>query len=241
MCVARKAEPMGYKAAICDDSEIDRTYLSNLVSKWAAQTGYLLKIDIFDSAESFLFHYAEEKNYDLLLLDIEMGNMDGVSLAKKLRQDNDTIQILFITGYSDYISEGYEVEALHYLMKPIHVEKLYAVLQRAVEKISKNEKVLNFENNGEMIRIPIYQIRYAEVFGNYVSIYAADTIKIKMTLAELEQMLDERFYRVSRSVIINLQYIRRVTKKEAWLQDGSVISLPRGAYERLNCAIIDMG
>lgn len=232
---------MGYKVAICDDSEIDRSYISDLVSKWAVQTGNLLHIDLFDSAESFLFHYADQKDYDLLLLDIEMGSMDGVSMAKKLRQENDTIQIIFITGYSDYISEGYEVEALHYLMKPIPIEKLYAVLQRAVEKISKNEKILNFEVNGEMVRVPIYQIRYAEVFGNYVSIYAADTIKMKMTLAELEQMLDERFYRVSRSVIINLQCIRRVTKKEVWMQDGSFISLPRGAYERLNRAIIDMG
>lgn len=119
--------------------------------------------DTFTSAESFLFHYAEESDYDILLLDIEMGGLDGVTMAKQLRKSNDTVQIIFITGYSDYISEGYEVAALHYLMKPVKEEKLCSVLDRAAEKISRNEKVLHFEMSGEMVRVPIYQIRYADV------------------------------------------------------------------------------
>ena len=74
-----------------------------------------------------MFRYAEDKEWDILLLDIEMGAMDGVSLAKKIRQENETVQILFVTGFADYISEGYEVAALHYLMKPVKQEKLFAV------------------------------------------------------------------------------------------------------------------
>lgn len=161
-------------------------------------------------------------------------------MAKTLRKDNDTIQIIFITGYSDYISEGYEVAALHYLMKPVKQEKLFSVLDRAVEKLAKNEKVLNFEMSGEMVRIPIYQIRYAEVFGNYVTIHADDKLKIKMSLGELERELDDRFYRVGRSVIVNLTQISRVTKLEIKLNDGTAISLPRGAYDGVNRAIINM-
>ena len=65
-----------------------------------------------------------------------MGAMDGVELAKRLRKTNDTVQIVFITGYSDYIAEGYEVAALHYLMKPVKEDKLFSVLDRAVEKFS---------------------------------------------------------------------------------------------------------
>lgn len=86
--------------------------------------GYVVQTDSFSSAENFLFYYAEECDYDILLLDVEMGAMDGVTMAKKLRQSNDTVQIIFITGYSDYIFEGYEVAALHYLMKPVKEEKL---------------------------------------------------------------------------------------------------------------------
>lgn len=231
---------MNYKIAICDDSDTDRQYISGLVNRWAANGGHMVKTSTFVSAENFLFHYAGKKDYDILLLDIEMGTIDGVTMAKKLRQENDTIQIIFITGYSDYISEGYEVAALHYLMKPIKEEKLFSVLDRAVEKLSKNEKVLNFGVSGEMVRIPVYQIRYAEVFGNYVTIHADRDLTIKMTLGELEKELDDRFFRVSRSAVVNLTQISRVTKTEIRLSEGESIPLPRGAYEGVNRAIINM-
>lgn len=231
---------MKYKIAICDDSDADRKYVLNMVERWAEAGGHAIHTDVFSSAENFLFHYAEESDYDILLLDIEMGTMDGVTMAKKLRKDNDTIQIVFITGYSDYISEGYEVAALHYLMKPVREEKLCSVLERAIEKLAKNEKILNFETGGEMMRVPIYQIRYADVAGNYVTIHASSDITVKMTLGELEKQLDERFYRAGRSVIINLTQIGRVTKTEIKLNDGTVIALPRGAYDGINRAIINL-
>ncbi len=229
-----------YKIAICDDLESDRDYLKDLLNKWAINNSHLLNIDTFSSAESFLFHYEEAKDYDILLLDIEMGLMDGVSMAKKIRQDNDTVQIIFITGYSDYIAEGYEVNALHYLMKPVKEEKLFSVLERAIEKVNKNDVVLNLETANGMVRVPIYQIRFAEVFGNYVTIHANDEVAVKMTLNELEKILDERFYRVGRSVIVNLNEVSRVTRTEIKLLDGTFIHLPRGAYDGVNRAIINM-
>lgn len=231
---------MRYKIAICDDCDVDRQYILNMVTLWGERSGHIVHIDAFSSAENFLFHYAEESDYDILLLDIEMGEMDGVTMAKKLRKENDTVQIVFITGYSDYILEGYEVAALHYLMKPVKTEKLCAVLDRAAQKLAKNEKVLNFEVAGEMIRVPIYQIRYADVFGNYVTIHASSDVTVKMTLSELEKQLDERFYRAGRSCIVNLSQISRVTKAEIKLIDGTAIPLPRGAYDGINRAIINM-
>lgn len=231
---------MNYKIAICDDSVADRQYISDFVNKWANSTGHYVQISLFSSAENFLFCYTEKNDYDILLLDIEMGEMDGVTMAKQLRKTNDTLQIIFITGYSDYISEGYEVAALHYLMKPVKEEKLLSVLDRAAEKSKRNEKILNFEVNGEMIRIPIYQIRYADVYGNYVTVHTCEELRVKMTLGELEKKLDERFYRVGRSVIVNLTLISRVTKTEIKLNDGTALPLPRGAYEGVNRAIIQM-
>lgn len=231
---------MKYKIAVCDDSAADRQYVLNMVERWAASAGHAVHADCFPSAENFLFRYAEESDYDILLLDIEMGAMDGVTMAKELRKNNDTVQIVFITGYSDYISEGYEVAALHYLMKPVREEKLFSVLNRAVEKLVRNEKVLNFEIGWETVRVPIYQIRYADVFGNYVTIHALSDITVKMTLGELEKQLDERFYRVGRSSIVNLTQISRVTKAEIKLSDGTAVPLPRGAYDGVNRAIINM-
>lgn len=231
---------MKYKIAICDDSDADRQYVLNMVNAWAAQTSHVVHTDTFSSAENFLFHYSEESDYDILLLDIEMEAMDGVTMAKQLRKSNDTVQIVFITGYSDYISEGYDVAALHYLMKPVREEKLCSVLDRAAEKLARNEKVLNLESGGEMVRVPVYQIRYADVFGNYVTIHALSDVTVKMTLGELEKQLDERFYRAGRSCVVNLTQISRVTRTEIKLNDGTAIPLPRGAYDGINRAIINM-
>ena len=229
-----------YRIAICDDLATDRNYLSSMCETWSRHNRYHIQISKFTSAENFLFYYAEKKDFDILLLDIEMGAMDGVTMARKLRQDNQTVQIIFITGYADYISDGYEVDALHYLMKPIQEEKLFAVLDRAVTKLIKNEKVLNIISQGEMLRLPISQINYAEVNSNYITIHSQQTITLKMTLSELEKKLDSHFFRAGRSALVNLEKISRVTKKEIYLQDGSIIPLPRGAYEKVNRAIINM-
>ena len=150
------------------------------------------------------------------------------------------IQIIFITGYADYISDGYEVDALHYLIKPVKEEKLFQVLDKAAKKLVSKEKVLNLMSGGEMVRIPVYQIHYVEVNGNYVTIHGVQKVTLKLTLSDLEKMLDSRFFRAGRSVLVNLTKIRKVTKKEIYLMDGSVIPLPRGAYESVNRAIINM-
>ena len=238
--VKRAGESMNYSIAVCDDSDADRGYISGLVDRWAAKAGHTVQTDLFSSSENFLFRYADKNDYDILLLDIEMGGMDGVTMAKELRRENDTVQIIFITGYSDYIAEGYEVAALHYLIKPVKEEKLLSVLDRAAEKLAKNDRVLTFETGGGLVRVPIYQIRYADVFGNYVTIHALNSFTVKMTLGELEKELDDRFYRVSRSAIVNLTQISRVTRSEIKLSDGSSVPLPRGAYDGVNRAIINM-
>ena len=229
---------MGFRVAICDDSRNDAGYVKALLEELAKDRKLDLETGVFSSAERFFFQYAQDKNWDLLLLDIEMGPMDGVTLAKRVRRDNEAVQIVFITGYSDYIAEGYEVAALHYLMKPVNREKLVSVLDRALEKRKQEERCLNLESSGEMVRIPFFEIRYLDVRQNYVTVHAKADYTVKRTLGDFEKELDGRFCRVGRSMIVNLKYIRRVTKTEVHLSDGTALPLPRGAYEPLNRAII---
>ena len=229
---------MAYRVAIVDDSSVDAAFVEDILNTWAQDRQAGVQAQRFTSAENFLFHYADDKAWDILLLDIEMGAMDGVTMAKRVRQDNEAVQIVFITGYSDYISEGYEVAALHYLMKPVNREKLMMVLDRAMEKRKQEERCLNLEAYGEMVRIPFYEIRYLDVHQNYVTVHAKADYTVKRTLGDFEKELDERFFRVGRGMILNLKYIQRVTKTEVRLSDGTVLPLPRGAYESLNRAII---
>lgn len=229
---------MAYQVAICDDSDKDAAFVQEILTQWAQDRQIEILARRFPSAESFLFEYEENKEYDILLLDIEMGQMDGVTMAKQVRKDNEAVQIIFITGYSDYIAEGYEVAALHYLMKPVNREKLFTVLDRALDKRKQQERYLNLELSGEMVRIPFYDIRYLDVRQNYVTVHAKEDYTVKRPLGEFEKELDQRFCRVGRAMILNLKYIQRVTKTEVRLSDGTVLPLPRGAYEPLNRAII---
>ncbi|MCD7751784.1 MAG: LytTR family DNA-binding domain-containing protein [Lachnospiraceae bacterium] len=231
---------MAFHIAVCDDSPIDLQYDIRLIEQWADERQTTVRIESFPSAESFLFRYAEEKDFDILLLDIEMGAMDGVTLARQIRRENQAVQIIFVTGYSDYIAEGYEVEALHYLMKSLNQEKLFQVLDRAVEKCRQTERSLILDISGEMVRIPFYEIRYLEVHQNYVTVCAREEYIVRRTLSDFEKELDESFLRVGRAYIINLNQVRRVTKKEVILADGTALPLPRGAYEGLNRAIINL-
>ena len=229
---------MNYRIAICDDSERYARHLAGLTAQWAASAGAGAAVERFPSAEAFLFRYEEARDFDILLLDVEMGGMDGVELAKRVRRQDNNVQIVFITGYTDYIAEGYEVSALHYLTKPVDEDKLFQVLTRAVSRLARNEPFLTLELPGETVRVPLPEIRYVDVQQNYVTVHAKKEYVIKRPLSELEAALDRRFYRVGRSCIVNLTCVRRVTRTEAELTGGERVPLPRGQYEKLNQAII---
>lgn len=230
---------MSYRIAICDDCAADGELIVSIVKEWAQENRLEEpQTELFSSAEAFLFRYSEDKCWDILLLDIEMGQMDGVTMAKTVRKENEAVQMVFISGYSEYIAEGYDVAALHYLIKPVQPAKLKQVLSRAAEKLQKNEKTILLELSGEMVRVPLYEIRYLDVQHNYVTVHAKQDYTLKRALAEFEPQLDERFLRIGRSCILNLTCVQKVTKTEVTLSDGTRLPLPRGQYEPLNRAII---
>jgi len=224
---------------ICDDEQTEISYLTGLVQKWAVKREVIISIAGYPGAESFLFAYEENKAADILLLDIQMGEMDGVALAKRIRSENKEVQIIFVTGYMEYISDGYDVEALHYLLKPVSEEKLTLILDRALEKLARNERALFINRGGESVRIPIYEIRFLEVRHNYVTVHANEEYTVKKTLGEIEKELDDSFFRAGRSFIVNLKYIRKITKTDIHLSDRKVIPLSRGLYDTINRAMIE--
>lgn len=230
---------MKYCFAICDDDANYARYIRRLAEQWGRQSAAEVETEAFPSAEAFLFRWDEEKDFDVLLLDIEMSGIDGVELARRIRAEDDRVQIVFITGYNDYIAQGYEVAALHYLVKPVDPDKLFQVLTRAVGRLARNEPVLTLELPGEMVRVPLSKIRYVDVLHNYVTVHAGQDYNLKRPLGELEQELDGRFYRVGRSCIVNLAFVSRVTRTSVELSGGQSLPLPRGQYERLNRAIIE--
>lgn len=230
---------MHLKVAICDDEEKQLAYMRSTLETWAKGRSHLVSVQTFPSAEAFLFAYGEDKSFDILLLDIEMGKMNGVELARMLRAENERLQIVFVTGYDKYIADGYDVMALHYLMKPVSEEKLFSVLDRAVRLLSDREKDLVLTVNKATVRIALCEIVYIEALQNYAAIHTEKAeYKVKMSLSALEKELDDGFFRTGKSYIVGLRYVSAIAKTEITLDNGQRIPLGRGLFDAANKAFI---
>ena len=122
------------RLAICDDEILQLELLKHHVAKWASDKGINTNIELFQSAEAFHFQWLENFSYDIILLDIQMPELSGMELAKLIREKDEHIEIIFVTAIADYIGQGYDVDAINYLIKPISEEKLRKCLNKVVNK-----------------------------------------------------------------------------------------------------------
>lgn len=230
---------MKLRIAICDDETAETEYLTTLAREWATAGKVSADIVPYDSAEAFLFAYDADKAFDILLLDIQMKSMDGVTLAKHLRAGGGQMQIIFITGLPDFIAEGYDVSALHYLMKPVGKERLFAVLDKAVGLLAKTDASVLVETENGQTRIFHRDIHCAEAFAHTTVLQTkAGDVEAKLSIGELEIMLGETFCRAHRSYLVGLRHIRQITKTDVVMDSGKVIPLARRRYTAINQAFI---
>lgn len=228
-----------YKIAICDDEQDQAEAISSVVSAWGRQNGCACSVDIFHSAEAFLFAYEDDRAYDILLLDIEMKHMTGLDLAKRLRRDDSRAEIIFITSHFEFIGEGYEVDALHYLVKPVSESKLMQVLTRAAEKLSAEAPSLVIHWDGGTVRLYESDILYVESFLHYIVIHTKDhEYKIRESIAAFEQKLSDDFYRIHRSYLVSLKHITRISRTSVCIGNLE-LPLSRGKYDAVNRAFIE--
>lgn len=230
---------MKYRIAICDDEQNQIEYITSIVTSWSNHKGHSCEIRTFASAEAFLFEYEEDKAYDILLLDVEMKSMNGIELAKRIRKDNNRAEIIFITSHFEFVGEGYEVDALHYLIKPISVEKLTQVLTKAAEKLSVEPPSMVISCEGETVKLYESDILYVESFLHYIVIHTKDNeYKIKENISVFENKVSDVFYRIHRSYLVSLKYITRISRTSVNI-GNTELPLSRGKYDNINRAFIE--
>lgn len=144
---------MPCRVAICDDDKNQLNSLQSVIEKWGRISGSPCEVSVFPSAEAFLFAYEEDKHWDILLLDVEMEGMSGMGLARRVRQDNLRAEIIFVTSHFEFVSEGYEVDALHYLTKPVPEDKLMEVLDKAGERLAAEPPSQVITCEGETVKL----------------------------------------------------------------------------------------
>lgn len=226
--------------AIVDDEKIQVELLEKYVQKWASYKDIKVATEHFYSAESFDFSWSMDKKYHIVLLDVQMSGQNGVDLAKRIREEDSIINIIFITAVIDYIQEGYDVDAINYLIKPIKEEKLHQCLDRAACKIPKEEKIMLINVDGQVHRVVEKDITYIEAFAHYIEI---NTIKEKFTtkksISAIEEELEKNaFVKCHRSYIVGLRHINRIGSSELELDNGAKVPVSRRQYSSVNMAFI---
>lgn len=230
---------MSYRIAVVDDCATDTEYVQVLVEEWLAKRNETAQIKTFSSAEAFLFAYEDNTTWDILLLDIEMKEMNGMELARKLRERNSAVQLVFITGYPDFMAEGFEVSALHYLMKPVSKEKLYTVLERATAGIEKREKMLSVTFDRQTDFVPLSKVLYIEAQKQYVLIHTEEKeYREKVSLAEMKEQADDFFFPCQRSFLVNLRHVARIKSDCVVLKNGTEVPISRGMAEKIGREMI---
>ncbi len=230
---------MKFQIGICDDDAAQLASLARMTEAWAAKAGHSCHVRSFPSAESFLFAWEDDNAYDILLLDVEMPGLSGIDLAKRIRQQGARPEILFITSHFEFIAEGYEVEALHYLMKPVGGDKLMEVLDRAAARRAVEPPSLVITCEGELVKLYETEILYVEASLHYITIYTRDRVyTIKESLSAFARRLSDGFYRCHRSYLVSLGEIVRISRREITLENGKVLPLSRGLYDEINRAFI---
>ncbi|MBR3691112.1 MAG: response regulator transcription factor [Clostridia bacterium] len=229
---------MKLRIAICDDARSELEYVEKQVSAWGESRGHFCEIQTFPSAEAFLFAGAVE-TWNILLLDVEMPGMSGIELAKHLRREGIRAEILFITSHFEFAGEGYEVDALHYLVKPVAEDKLFEVLDKAADRLAEEPPSVVVPCEGETVRLYETEILYAEAFLHYINIHTdRGEYRIKESLSAFAERLGADFYRIHRSYLVSLKHITRISRTSVHI--GSVeLPLSRGKYDDINRAFIE--
>ena len=204
------------RIAVCDDEEKFRTHEKDLIDKLAGSIDVI--VDSYSDGRKLLEAF-DKKPYDVLFLDIEMPAMDGITLAKKLRERSDSIYIVFLTGHVEYALEGYEVNALRYLTKPVSEDKLREVLRFVMDK-SKSKRQLMIKVDGEETLINVSDIIYLEAQNQYVMIYTTSgEYLVRYNIGDFEEQLkNDGFFRTHRGYLVSLAKVKKLVKSDVLVE-----------------------
>ncbi len=193
------------KIAICDDDKFFRNEVKKALDKYSDER----KVDVFYTEFSNGHDLIANKNeFDIIFLDYQMESIDGLETAKRLRNNNDKTEIIFLTSYPQIVFDAFQVHTFRFLVKPLDYDKMKAALDDYRNSID-NEEFIILKIDEITKKVSINDIIYAEASDKYCYIRTTkESLLYKKTLSDLESLLPEDyFYRCHRSYIVNFKHI----------------------------------
>lgn len=239
------------KIAVVEDEKPHAAMLTGLLEAWLKKNKVEFCIREFPNAASFLFEWEQDQAWEVLFFDIQMPGLSGVELARRIRKENRRIALVFVTGITDYLLEGYEVEALHYLVKPVDEAKIDSCMERVFRRcreLEKREAILTEARElvgGEKssrinLRLMPEDIVYIEAVTHNTELHTAEKCYVVREGINVwrERLPEEVFCFCHRSYLVNLLYVAQLEKEAVILDDGRQIPLSRKNYKDVNQAFI---
>lgn len=205
---------MVMRIAICDDNLEYINIVENYLDK-INQDRKNIDYDVFMDGTELVHMYENNMGtYDAIFLDMEMKEMNGIETANFIRQFDEYVIIVFITGYSSYMQKSFECSPFRFLVKPIDFNDVKKVYEEILTKLNKYPKTLVFVEDGIHIRLHYKDIVFCESHSHYILINTKEKqYKIRKTMNELHNAFGQTmFFRVHKSYVVNLEYIKEIGK-----------------------------
>ena len=212
--------------AVVDDEKVIREDICKLIEKQRPES----RVEAFSTGEELL---ASQGRFDIVFLDIQMDGMNGIEAARSLRERQDEIVLIFITGIKEYVFDAFDLYAFQYLLKPLNEKKFAEVLDRAVKEAGRKKEKRGIFIKARNLTLAQTDILYIESRGKKVEIHTArdeESIEIYAAMDELEGQLGEGFYRCHRAYIVNMAYITEYGGDSILLTNGDKVYLAKRKY-----------
>lgn len=225
---------------ICDDELHYRSKIKDILEKTLRSYPINYNIYEFSSGEELLDNYP--KDLDILIMDIQMKIINGMDTARKIREFDENLEIIFMTSFAEFMQEGYEVKAYRYILKPISERKISKNILPCINEIMKkrnNYLTINVKNYID--RIKIDSIIYIETDRPNILIYTHDNMyTTKMSISKMEKILSEYgFFRCHNSYIVNLKLVESMNSNTVRV-DGKNIPISKYRVKDLKLAITNI-
>jgi len=216
---------------ICDDNFDDRQILKTYVDKFINEINASAEIIVYESGDFLLndFNKRRLKNVKILFLDIYMPGKNGIETAKQIRKSDDDLIIILTTSSREHGLDGYSVDAMQYLVKPLSYDDVKAVLTKCMKMFADSMRYIEVMANRVMLRVLLKDIIYIEIQNHNCLIHTvSEIINNYYTLDKLESLLDGSiFLRTHRSYIVNMHYIEDISENDFILKNGVKIPIRR--------------
>lgn len=213
--------------AVCEDEPYFLENINGLLKQYLEDKKIETSVKNFVNGEEFLI---SGQNTDIVLMDIELPGLNGMNVIERLRNNGNHAQVIFITAYQEYVFQAFDVEAIHYILKPINPIKFFAAIDKAMERIiHRCDNALIISTGNVSIKILTRNIRFCEVFNHEVVIHTiTQTYSYSGTLNSLEAELDDSFFfRCHRSYIVNMNYVTGRESDIAYIEGGDKVLISR--------------